>query len=104
MIVYKDIKYDTMIKIRAKEATPAPPVGTFIGPTGINIVNFCNDFNEWSKNYDGVIDVGIIIYDDLSYDFLTKEEYLAFLNNSFDIRLKRKYIEEEANKDANIRR
>ena len=74
----KEIKYDALLKLKAGKETPAPPIGTVLGPSGIDTHKFCEDFNNWSKNSEGIIETGVIIYNDLSYDILTKEEYLRF--------------------------
>ena len=79
----KEIKYDVLIKLPAKNATPIPPISTVLGPSGINLTKFCEDFNGWSKDRVGFIETGVIIYDDLSYDILTKEQYLTFKNSEF---------------------
>lgn len=79
----KEIKYDVLIKLPAKNATPIPPISTVLGPSGIDVIKFCRDFNDWSKDSEGVIDTGVIIYDDLSYNILTKEQYLTFKNSEF---------------------
>lgn len=79
----KEVKYDALLKLNARKATPAPPVGTVLGPTGIDTHKFCEDFNEWSKNSEGVIETGIVVYKDLSYVILTKEQYLDFKRNEF---------------------
>ena len=80
----KAIKYDVIIKIPAKIATPISPISTVLGPSGINLTKFCEDFNGWSKDKDGFVETGVIIYDDLSYDILTKEQYLVFKSNEFN--------------------
>ena len=83
--IYKEVKFDVLLKLKARKATQAPPVGTILGPTGIDIQKFCEDFNIWSKDKIGIIDVGVIVFDDLSYDILTKEQYLAFKKDQFDV-------------------
>ena len=79
----KEIKAEVMLTLPAKNATPKPPVGTVIGPSGINLIKFCDDFNEWSKDYEGNVEIGVIIYNDLSYNILTKEQYTEYKNNQF---------------------
>ncbi len=71
----KEIKCDVILTLPAKNAMPKPPVSTVLGPSGINIIEFCDNFNEWSKNYEGNIETGVIIYNDLSYNILTKKQY-----------------------------
>lgn len=61
------------LQIPAGKATPAPPVGSALGPHGINIMNFTKDFNERTKNDEGtIIPVVITIYADKTFDFITK--------------------------------
>ena len=61
------------LQIQAGKATPAPPVGTALGPTGINIGEFTSQFNERTKDKGGdIIPVEIAIYDDRTFDFILK--------------------------------
>ena len=99
----KEIKYDVLIKLPAKNATPIRPISTVLGPSGINVIKFCKDFNDWSKNSEGVIDTGVIIYDDLSYDILTKEQYLVFKNSEFNTVISASPIYKEFKEDENRR-
>jgi large subunit ribosomal protein L11 len=67
--VVKQIK----LQIPAGAATPAPPVGTALGPAGINIGDFVNRFNEATKDKRGnIIPVVISVYDDRTFDFILK--------------------------------
>ncbi len=61
------------IQIQAGAATPAPPVGTTLGPHGINIMDFCKAYNASTENQRGtVIPAEITIYEDRSFTFITK--------------------------------
>ena len=61
------------LQIPAGKATPAPPVGSALGPHGINIMGFTKEFNERTKNDIGlIIPVIITIYADRSFSFITK--------------------------------
>lgn len=61
------------IALNAGSATPAPPVGTALGPTGVNIMEFCKAYNARTENMRGnVIPVVITIYEDRSFTFITK--------------------------------
>ena len=61
------------LQIPAGKATPAPPVGSALGPHGINIMNFTKEFNERTKNEAGMtIPVVLTIYADKSFTFVTK--------------------------------
>ena len=61
------------IQIPAGQATPAPPVGTALGPHGINIMDFCKAYNAATENQRGmVIPAEISIFEDRSFTFVTK--------------------------------
>ena len=61
------------LQIEAGKATPAPPVGTVLGPAGINLQEFCTKYNEATRDQMGnVIPVVISIYEDRSFDFVLK--------------------------------
>src|SRR5712671_2926911 len=68
-------KVTAMVKlqIQAGKATPAPPVGTALGPHGLNIMDFCKNFNAKTAKDEGlIIPVVVTIYADRSYSFITK--------------------------------
>ena len=68
------------IQIEAGKATPAPPVGTVLGPAGINLQDFCTKYNEATRDKMGdVLPVEISIYEDRSFDFVVKTPPTAFL-------------------------
>lgn len=70
----KEIKSIVKLQIQAGKATPAPPVGPSLAPHGINIAEFCQRFNDATKNQAGfVIPVEIIVYVDRTYDFKLKQ-------------------------------
>lgn len=76
----KKIKNQVKIQITAGKANPAPPVGPILGQQGINIMDFCNKFNEKTKAMgDLVIPVVITVYEDRSFDFITKTPPTAVL-------------------------
>ena len=61
------------LQIEAGKATPAPPVGTVLGPAGINLQEFCTKYNEATRDQMGnVIQVVISIYEDRTFDFVLK--------------------------------
>ena len=61
------------IQIQAGAATPAPPVGTALGPHGINIMDFCKAYNAATENQRGtVVPAEITIYEDRTFTFITK--------------------------------
>ena len=64
----------------AGKATPAPPVGTVLGPAGINLQEFCTKFNDATRDKGGdVLPVEISIYEDRTFDFVLKTPPAAFL-------------------------
>ena len=61
------------LQIAAGKATPAPPVGTALGPHGVNIMDFCKNYNAKTAKDEGlIIPVVITVYADRSYSFITK--------------------------------
>jgi len=69
----KPIKAIIKITIPAGQATPAPPIGPTLAPYGISTQEFCSQFNERTKEGQGILTpVVITIYDDRSFDFITK--------------------------------
>lgn len=68
------------LQLKAGQATPAPPVGTALGPTGIQIADFCKQFNDATKDRMGTtLPTVINIYEDRSFDFYTKEPPMTYL-------------------------
>jgi large subunit ribosomal protein L11 len=61
------------VQLQAGSATPAPPVGTALGPHGVNIMEFCKAYNSATESMRGnVVPVEITIYEDRSFSFITK--------------------------------
>ena len=61
------------LQIAAGKATPAPPVGTALGPHGVNIMDFCKNFNAKTAGQEGLIIPAVVtVYADRSYTFITK--------------------------------
>ncbi|OGB74362.1 50S ribosomal protein L11 [candidate division Kazan bacterium RBG_13_50_9] len=76
----KKIIAKVKIQVEAGKANPAPPVGTALGPHGIQIMEFCNQFNEKTKELMGnVIPAVVTIYEDRSFDFILKQPPAADL-------------------------
>src|SRR6059058_2767553 len=68
------------LQIRAGQATPAPPVGTALGQHGVNIMDFCRQYNEQTQQFTGqVIPAELTIYEDRSFTFITKQPPAAEL-------------------------
>src|SRR5437588_7492053 len=69
----KEVKTVIRLRIEAGKATPAPPVGTALGPHGINIMEFCRTYNERTAAQAGtVIPAEITVYEDRTFTFITK--------------------------------
>jgi large subunit ribosomal protein L11 len=61
------------VQLPAGQATPAPPVGTALGPHGVNIMDFCKQYNAATEGQRGnIIPVEITIFEDRSFEFITK--------------------------------
>jgi large subunit ribosomal protein L11 len=67
------------LQIPAGKANPAPPVGTALGPQGINIMSFCKEFNARTQGQDAILPAEITIYADKSFTFVLKTPPAAFL-------------------------
>ncbi len=69
----KKIKTVIRLQIPAGKATPAPPIGTALGPHGLNIMEFCKAYNERTASMgDTVIPAEITVYEDRTFTFITK--------------------------------
>jgi large subunit ribosomal protein L11 len=69
----KPIKSVVKLQIKGGQATPAPPVGTALGPHGIKLQEFCIKFNDATRDQMGdVVPVEVTIYEDRSFDFVLK--------------------------------
>ena len=76
----KEISKVIKIQIEAGKATPAPPVGTVLGPAGVNLQEFCTKYNDATRDKMGdVLPVEITVYEDRSFDFVIKTPPTAFL-------------------------
>lgn len=76
----KQLTGQVKVQIPAGQATPAPPVGTALGPHGVNIGQFVQQFNDKTKEMAGtVVPVIISIYNDRSFDFIVKSPPAAVL-------------------------
>ncbi len=68
------------LQIPAGQATPAPPVGTALGPHGVNIMDFCKQYNAKTQSQAGtIVPVELTIYQDRSFSFITKTPPAAVL-------------------------
>jgi len=75
-------KVMTVVKLQipAGQATPAPPVGTALGPHGVNIMEFCKQYNAMTQSQPGqIIPVEVTIYEDRSFSLVTKTPPAAVL-------------------------
>ena len=76
----KKVLAGVKLQIRAAQATPAPPVGTALGQHGVNIMEFCRQYNEQTQQFAGqVIPVELTIYEDRSFSFVLKQPPAAEL-------------------------
>src|SRR5213593_1029190 len=71
----KKVQAQVKLQIAAGKATPAPPVGTALGPHGVNIMDFCKNFNAKTSKDEGLIILVVVtVYSDRSYSFITKKQ------------------------------
>lgn len=76
----KKVTHVIKLQVEAGKANPAPPVGPALGPSGINIMQFCKEFNEKTAKDSGMIfPVVITVYADKSFEFITKTPPAAIL-------------------------
>ena len=76
----KPLKAQIKLQVPAGQANPAPPVGPALGQHGVNIMDFCSQFNERTKEQAGlIIPVVISVYEDRSISFITKTPPAAVL-------------------------
>ena len=76
----KEVTRKIKLQIPAGKATPAPPVGTVLGPAGINLQEFCTKYNDATRDKMGdILPVVISIYDDRSFTFVIKTPPTPFL-------------------------
>jgi large subunit ribosomal protein L11 len=80
MAIKKRVTALVKLQIVAGQATPAPPVGTALGPHGVNIMDFCKQYNSKTQSQAGtVVPVEISIHPDRSFSFVLKTPPAAFL-------------------------
>ena len=80
----KKVTKEISLQIPAGKATPAPPVGTVLGPQGINLQEFCTKYNDATRDKMGdIIPVKISIYEDRTFDFVLKTPPAAGLIKKF---------------------
>ena len=76
----KKIIANIKLQVAAGKATPAPPVGSALGPHGLNIMDFCKAFNAQTAKQEGlIIPVVVTVYADRTYSFITKTPPAAIL-------------------------
>ena len=76
----KEVVRKIKLQVVAGKATPAPPVGTVLGPAGINLQEFCTKYNDATRDKMGdILPVEITAYDDRSFDFVVKTPPVPFL-------------------------
>ena len=80
MAIKKPIKTVIKLQCPAGKANPAPPVGTALGPHGVNIMEFCTKFNEQTREKgDTIIPCEITVYEDRTFSFILKQPPAAIL-------------------------
>jgi len=80
VFVAKEVVKRIKLEIQAGKATPAPPVGTVLGPAGINLQEFCTKFNDATREKMGdIVPCEISIYEDRTFDFVLKTPPAGFL-------------------------
>ena len=80
MMADKKVTHVVKLQIQAGKANPAPPVGPALGPTGINIMQFCKDFNEkTAKDAGTIFPVILTVYADKTFEFILKTPPAAVL-------------------------
>jgi large subunit ribosomal protein L11 len=75
----KKVKNVVKMLIKAGAANPAPPVGSTLGPYGLNLMEFCKGFNDQTKTMQGMVPVVVTIYEDRTFDFVIKTPPVAEL-------------------------
>jgi len=76
----KKVVANVKLQVAAGKATPAPPVGSALGPHGLNIMDFCKAFNAKTAKQEGlIIPVVVTVYSDRTYSFVTKTPPAAVL-------------------------
>ena len=76
----KKVIANVKLQVLAGKATPAPPVGSALGPHGLNIMDFCKTFNAKTAKQEGlIIPVVVTVYSDRTYSFITKTPPAAVL-------------------------
>ncbi|MBD3331146.1 50S ribosomal protein L11 [Candidatus Peregrinibacteria bacterium] len=100
----KEVLTIIKLQIPAGKANPAPPVGTALGPHGINIQDFCSQFNNQTKEMGNtIVPVVLTIFDDRSFSFIMKKPPASFLIKQI-LKLKKGSGEPNKNKVATITR
>ena len=84
MAAKKEVIATVNLQVAAGKANPAPPIGTALGPRGVNIMEFCKQFNAMKFDYEvgTPIPVLITIYKDKSFTFITKQPPMTFFINN----------------------
>jgi large subunit ribosomal protein L11 len=79
----KKLKIIVKLNLKAGNATPTPPIGPILGQHGINILNFCKEYNLKTQNLEGIIPVKLYIYEDRSYFLKFKTNPVKYLLNKY---------------------
>jgi len=68
----KKVKATVKMLIQAGKANPAPPVGSTLGPYGLNLMQFCKEFNDQTSTMQGAVPAVVTVYEDRSFSFILK--------------------------------
>lgn len=79
----KKLKIIVKLNIKAGNATPTPPIGPILGQHGVNILNFCKEYNLKTEKLEGIIPVKLYIYEDRSYFLKLKSNPVTYLLNKY---------------------
>jgi large subunit ribosomal protein L11 len=83
----KKIKTILKLNIEAGKANPAPPIGPALGQHGLNIMEFCQEYNKQTKEMKGIIPAQITVYENRSFDFILKKPPLSeYIKNKLSIK------------------
>jgi large subunit ribosomal protein L11 len=75
----KKLKIIVKLNIQANNATPTPPIGPILGQHGVNILNFCKEYNLKTQNLEGIVPAKLYIYEDRSYFLKLKTNPITYL-------------------------
>lgn len=99
----KKVKAQVKLVIKAGAANPAPPVGSVLGPYGLNLMQFCQEFNDQTKSMTGSVPAVVTVYEDRTFDFIVKTAAVSELIKQ-SLKIQKGSGEPNKNKVATIKR